>query len=122
VPVLSKTPSNFTPSIAENTSTIIASVIPNIDEEKAAFKQPEPVVAKTPVRKFRIVHNNETLIQQNPDIVKTDAPANHGFSLFKPSHTPDVNAEEHAQEEALPPLRKREKSFIKGITNSIKDN
>jgi hypothetical protein len=122
-PVLNKTPDDLKPHIGENLATDLLSVIPNMDEEKAATKPPENIVAKTPVRKFRIVHNNETLTQpQYPGVAKRSTSSNTGFPLFKPNQAMDVNSEEPAQEEILPQQRKKDRGFIKLLSNTLKED
>ena len=97
-------------------------VTPNVLAQEAPLKAFENIREKAPARKFRIVHHNESLQQHNSEVAKSDPPSNHGFSIFKPSYVPDINDEEPAHEEASPQIRRKEKGFLKAITNSIKEN
>ncbi|HEX8331379.1 MAG TPA: hypothetical protein VF622_02085 [Segetibacter sp.] len=121
--VLNKTSNDLNPFQEEIIPTNIVSVLPNNDEEKAATRQPENIVGETPVRKFRIVHNNETLIRpQYPDIAKRSTSSYSGFPLFKSNQVMDLNPEEPAQEEILPQQRKKDRVFFKILSNTLKED
>ena len=107
-------------TVEKNLAITPVSTTPIETEQKVITKPAESTVASSTVRRFRIVHNNETFVERQTDVAKRTALMNTGFPLFRSTQPIEPSSEEPQAEEAIP-HRKRDKPFIKSLTTLKED-